>query len=360
MVQLLVEYRFLIYLQQAIREGALSGATRKPFRRIFETLSRQPDEEDDDTVDEDDWDRFSLGSDYQSDDQDYGSTSDRYSVTSSQFGEYYPDYKYSLTVGKIDRMLSEVNSSGDPDLLTYERFYEQQLLDTTCDPETATRHLGQRELASVWDAKNYSLYVLLRVLQESLEVDPSTDNYLVYCQDEKGIFAGHVFIHHYRERMMLEAISIQISLDRLLESTCQARRAGLSVQLFRYILEQLVPPLRTGNRINYLYAHAWPTMSSILKSKFGFSTLQFLDWYQSSDRYDEGDSYHRSDYVRYSDQDGWLIVKMSDGTIVERSKPSFSPEQGLRGVLHDYSSLEMARNLHGEYDKYVLTYCRLR
>jgi hypothetical protein len=139
-----------------------------------------------------------------------------------------------------------------------------------CDKKILESNL----IKSFYDSRNYSIYILLHTLQGYYNhTVTSTNNkippVLIYKLNNK-IMDGHIFIHDFRSQNYLEAISIQSSLELLLNAKCNEKGAGISKLLFSYVIKKIIPKIPTAK---YIIAFAWPDMSNILLNKFDFNTL---------------------------------------------------------------------------------------
>ena len=79
-------------------------------------------------------------------------------------------------------------------------------------------------------------------------------------------------MHFNYDTKFFEAISIQLALSELIKSLCSSAKTGLSVALFEYIVDVIIPKHPNARLI---FAQAWPKMSGILTTKFDFSTLEY-------------------------------------------------------------------------------------
>jgi hypothetical protein len=151
--------------------------------------------------------------------------------------------------------------------------YKNELMDNSFGIE-CKKNINDTITKSFYDSRNYSIGVMLNTLLGKYDKwkQPPV---MIYKVDSNGIIEGHVFILYHYEVACLEAISIQTSLKLLVNNICNSVKTGISVKLFNYIMETIIPMFQSAN---YIYAFAWKNMSNILVKKFNFSTFTNKDW----------------------------------------------------------------------------------
>lgn len=142
---------------------------------------------------------------------------------------------------------------------------------------------------SFWDSRNYSITMCLNYIN-FYNVISNSEQYILIYDQTKNYFSSHIFNIYYPSNNTIEAISVQISLNDHLKSLCMDVSAGLSLKLFDYILNFIIPLKKP----KYIYAYAWKTMSEILVTKMGFNTLTSSN--------DEKEKYVITSRIRYMTQ----------------------------------------------------------
>lgn len=184
--------------------------------------------------------------------------------------------------------------------------YKKQLTDNQCLDDFKK----DTSLDSFFDCRNYSIFMMVSTLMgvhDCYKYPPT----LVYKLNENNIIDGHVFVLNQTGQDSIEAISIQVSLCNLLQKKCKEIGSGISVKLFNYILNKIVPDLQP----KYCYAKAWPSMSNILKHKFGFSTItKYIKEQDEMDITEEQINGHIPQKYVISDKNGNVIITEQDGS----------------------------------------------
>ena len=146
----------------------------------------------------------------------------------------------------------------------YKKELETNIFDTECN-----KMISDNTIKSFYDSRNYSISLMLNTLLGKYDKWKQPP-IMVYKIGKDGIVEGHIFILYHYENGCLEAISIQTSLKLLVLNVCKNVKTGISIKLFNYIMETILPIFKSAN---YIYAFAWKIMSNILVKKFNFSTF---------------------------------------------------------------------------------------
>jgi hypothetical protein len=177
------------------------------------------------------------------------------------------------TKEQIDDTIKIISDYCNGDIICRIKLYKKELLNNLLDlvcVEKINDDKNNEMIYSFYDSRNYSISVMLNILLGKYN-DLNQPPILIYKLNQIGLIEGHVFILYHHEIASLEAISIQTSLKLLLDNLCDNVKAGLSVKLFNYVINQIVPIFKSAN---YLYAYAWKIMSDILVAKFNFNTIE--------------------------------------------------------------------------------------
>lgn len=156
----------------------------------------------------------------------------------------------------------------DNDMICKCDLYKEELTNNLICVEKLNDNYTQI-FSTFYDSRNYSISILLNILLGEYN-NWKQPPILIYEQNKNSIIEGHMFILYHPEIASLEAIGIQLSLKLLANNICNGIKTGLSIKLFNYVMNQIVPIFKSAN---YLYAFAWKIMSNILVQKFNFNTL---------------------------------------------------------------------------------------
>lgn len=180
-----------------------------------------------------------------------------------------------------DVYIKEINNQSDIELISFANNYIKYVYNVITECKNFDEIIMNNK--SFYDAKHYSIYILVKILINKNFLD----NYTIFLyisdyniidtstetqsqSNQLHLISGHVFIINHHFNKSLEAISIQLSLVKYIDSVCNNKHAGISSQLFEFIFEHFKSDI---NAI-YIYAYAWEIMSNLLVKKFNFYQLK--------------------------------------------------------------------------------------
>lgn len=403
LLQLLVEYRFLLVFHQWLKSGYLNSSEQPvTMQHLFDYLNldlelpkpilAEPESESAAS----DYDEFATAASQEVESSQASRVVAQPVALKSEFSVYnIYIYRRAMPLAKINQIIMEViGDSHDGERRQLVETYHQHLMMTVCRPKQLYDVFAPpKSLDSVWDAKNYSITKFYQCLYLTSSKSAFQLYYTVEYIDGFEFYTAHIFV--LRHRPMLQHIGIQLAVSQLLNNKCSGQSNKLSLTLFNQIQADYL-----NTDYEYFWAPAWPVMSHILIKYQGFASLEFgpelfnprrrtprvktaaelyYNEYQSQDDDDDDQppghrlvqwiKYQTSQgsiqidmkkYYQLAGQDSWtngVVVSnfndpQLDQLISYRNPPEYQPNQSVVQILQDVIKL----NATDTYDKYRVTY----
>ena len=225
-----------------------------------------------------DYDRYDYGKDDYDEEYD-----EEYCGFFKSYNGIFPNEGLNLCIHSFEEML-KTKLNLDIDVSEELRKYsERTILSKDSFKET--------DYSSLWDSRNYSLYMLENLFNGSFNIEHigTNDITLGYCVDKPDDYEipeevnnhtiaealsnikimGHIFILNYKQRV--EFISIQSSLELF------GKKMRMSEILFngtkQYMVNNRGKFMQASGGEKMVYAWAWPKISNILQRHYGFKYI---------------------------------------------------------------------------------------